>query len=897
MAEREEVVIEYQGEEITLEVPAGTSDADIKSFIRQNEPKPSFSQRTAANLAEVNRGLAGLLDFPVSLVNAAIQGIDVADRAIAENLLGRDQSERAAPPQLPTPFTEAGLRIGAFPEERPDGLLPRFFELLGASTVPFAGAVKGGEIAMRALTATPSALQQIGIVTASQPGKAAAWDIAANFSAAAGGTVARGFTDNESTIAMAELGASFLPTAVVLLPRVTPGGQAVQRGREAVQETLAPFTEAGARPKAARRLQSVAADPEAAAAAVSEGSLLPPFQQTGDPNLIKLQNNILDRNPALRQEYSEQLQNAMQALKSQADFGGDIQRARHLLNVRSQQAVEEAAIAVERLGTNATPRQISVAATRATQRALDDAIEIEKAIWNRLDTKAPATIDNAKDTLDSIIAARSPDADPADIPAWLVNKLREPPIDKKTLQALERQGFITEGGIIDPAIRAALERQGVLVERQRTLADVQEIRSRVLRESRSERAKDAPNRKKLGILNDVQKALLDDMSATGVDGVDEARAFSNQLNQRYRRGRVGRLLGFDVTGAERVAAEDVLDEVVFGRHSTSTSQRFIEASNEAPEEVLRFIKQRYLEATSDGATINAGAHDRFISNLRKKGMFELFPELEGQLNQARTASDRARLLEVPEGQVNTTRVNQGQSRAALLLQADPGKEMSLILRSNNPQAAIRDAMKVVKGDARAVQGLKSAFADEVMSMSAGRTVDEAGLSVPNGLAMKRLLGEYKPVMDALQMTRAERSRLDRIAEQIRLAQVKQGTGEIGTGILDDPLLAPVDLLARYVGARTGGNLGDDMGSRLVLAQFMSKQSRDRIRRLTVSKAEELLIEAYSDPELFKALLVGPTASAPIQQKAARTLENALLRLESSGRRALAIAATTEEENE
>lgn len=896
----EVVTLEYDGEVYTIEVPEGTPDADIEAFIRFNQRKErTLTESFARNVAEpFNRGVASVLDTPAALINAFSGGIAAADAAIA----GREGVEA---PQVPLPFTEAGTRLGGIapPEEQETGIIPRFAELAGASALPFSALVRYGGMAAQELKAVPTAFQQMGIATAQSPGKAGAFDIAANFSAAVGGETARGLTDNDAVIAMAEFGSAFVPTAAVLLPKVTPGGRSVAAVKDMVTETVAPFTEAGARPKAARRLQSVAADPEAAAAAIDPDSPLPPAQQTGDPDLIKLQQNILNKNPALKQDVSDDLAKAIRILQSDADFGGDMERAMHLLNTRQQMAVEEAANAVANFASGATPRRISVAAARSVSRALDDATTIEDYIWRKLDTKAPADVVNARQALGDEIAARSPDADPDDIPKWLQAKLNQSPLDPRMMDSLRRQGYVSEDGAIDPAIMSALERQGALRTRQRTLDDVQTIRSRVLREMRAERAKDAPNRNKIRILNDVQEALLEDMTATGVQGVDDARAFSAAVNERFRRGRVGRLMGFDTTGAERVSPEDMLQEVVFGPRSATTTKRFIEAASAAPDQTLDFIKTKYLEATTVDGRINIGAHNRFIKNMRDKGMFELFPELEGQLNAVRNVSDRAGYLNVPESQINTTRINSEQTAAALFLQAEPGREMQLALKSKNPKAAVRNMMAIINKEARstadrarAKNGVKSAFSEEIIRLSAGDKIDTKGRPIPRGKKMKQLLSEYRQTMRAMDMSNEEIARLENIAESIRKAQLKPGTGEIGTGVLDEPLLAPIDLLARFVGARAGGNLGDDMGSRLVLAQFWSKQMRDRVAKFTTNRAEDLLIEATTDPELYRALLLGPTAAPELQRRAAQAIERAVLRSESIGRVAGAIAVTEEEDD-
>jgi len=877
--------------------PAQNQSAD--QYVPPN-PFDQFDVSAETPLMEVarqtgepfNRGLIGLLEFPVTLANAAVAGTYA--------LAGGDSA-----PQMRRPLTEMAEAGGliAPPEEQREGLIPRTFEFTGGSIVPGGAILNYGNKALASLAAVPSALQQLGRATASSPGVATAFDIASNFTAAGAGQTAKHFTDNEMIITMAELGGGFVPTFAAFVPSIVSKYTLTGKAKDWILESLAPFTESGGMVAASRRLQDVAADPKATATALDVDSPVPPFSQSGDPGLLRLQKIILSRNPTLQKEYTDELALAIERLTKEAAFeGGDVERAVHLLNVRQQMAVEEASAAVARLSPDATPRQISVAARKAVQSALDDAVKIEQAIWGRLDKQAPADIENAAEAMAKELSTRSADADPTDIPKWLLNKLESSPADAKLLAQLQKQGLIAEDGSIDPAIQSALERQGLFKTRQRTLDDVHVLRSRVLREIREEKGAVAPNRNKLRILGDVQVALLDDMTATGVQGIDDARAFSNAVNERFRRGRVGRLLGFDKTGAERVAAEDVLNDIVYGPASATTAKRFAEMANEAPEMTLDFIKAKYIESVSDGNKVNAAAHKAFMTTLKKKGMFEVFPELEGQLQAASRLSAAAKELEVPDSHINTTRINREQSRAALLLQANPGEEMALVLKSRNPSGAIQDLMKVrapngkiLASDYSAVQGLKASFKDEVFKLSGGNTTDANGRIIPNGQKLKALLHEYRPVMRALHMNDAEISRLSRIAEQIRLAQMQPGDIDIGTTILDSGLAKPIDLLARWVGARAGGRLGQDTGSTLVMAGYMSKEGRERVLSLTASKAEKLLIQATGDPELYRALLLGPRSSDQAQKAAAKIIERAVLQLEVSGIRTLAVGSAQEEQ--
>ena len=143
------------------------------------------------------------------------------------------------------------------------------------------------------------------------------------------------------------------------------------KATDKVLEVLGPYTEAGAMAGASNRVQGVVGDNVAAAGRIDPNSPLPVALQTQDPNLIKLQEMVLKRYPAIAKRYSDELQLAIEQLTKEGDFGGDAQRLRHLLNVSGQMAVEDASIALAKLDPGATPRQISDTVKPHIQKALN----------------------------------------------------------------------------------------------------------------------------------------------------------------------------------------------------------------------------------------------------------------------------------------------------------------------------------------------------------------------------------------------------------------------------------------------------------------------------------------------------------------------------------------------
>ena len=859
----------------------------------------------------INRMYAGMLDLPVSLLNAGVRGIDAMDSKIAESLFGLDQSKRAAPPQLPAPFTGLGEMAGvvAPPEEQRHGLVPEVAAFVGGGVGPLSFIFGSGYqfLANPMISPVPKILENLGRIAVQNPIKATAFDVSANAAAASGGEIARNFTEDPTIIALSQLGAAFVPTGLALVPglaaKYSMAGKAIDKG----VEVLGPYTEAGAKAGASNRIQGVAADPAEAAARIDPESPLPPALQTQDPRIIKLQEMILKRHPSIAKRYSEELQLAIEQMSREGNFGGDPERVRHLLNVRSQMATEEASMALAKLDPGATPRQISDTVKPIVQRALDDAVKVESAVWEGLDSTAPGTINKAQETYAELLAARSAEAEPSDIPAWVAAKFGDDATSTSLAKSLGKDGWLGVDGEISPALLAALEKEGVDTVKKYTFNEIKDLRTRLGTAIARERAQPGFNRNKVRIMSKIRDSLLVDLKATGVDGVDDAIAYSKALNDRYRKGEIGRLLGYDITGAEKVSGMDLLDDVIYGRHNATNTQRLTEMASGVPEVTLNYIRSKYIQSvyksnfTNPNRVFNQSAHEKFVENLRNDGMFEIFPELEVQLHTMRTKGLEALKLDIPDAQIGSSTMLESRSRASLLLQAKVGDEMAAILDSAQPVLTARSVMKRLHDagwpqrnpDPIARQGIKTAFFQEILKRSASST-DVVGHVVPNGTRALAYIDDYADVMRALGFTEKETARATFLADQIRIAQLKPDTGDIGTTIMAGGLSKPIELVARVLGARFGSKVAEGSpGGAIQLAAIFSKESRDRILNLTTSQSEELLIAAFdpaSDGELMKALLLGPRAGKAAQERASRVIENAIRQSEINGAVMLEVAA-------
>ena len=899
------------------------------SHVQQAVKEPSFTrtiykpfdmdlhEEFGRQVAEpINRMNLGILDLPVNLVNAGISALYAADKKVSELFGGITENRSENPPQLTPQFTALGEQAGVIekPEFQRHGLVPEVSAFVGGGIGPMAGILAKGykTLASPMISPTPTILQNMGRVAAANPIKATAFDVAANASAASGGEIARNFTEDPTIIALSQLGAAFVPTSIALLPGLAAKYTMMGKLADKTLEVLGPYTEAGAKAGASNRIQGVSEDSVLAASRLDPNSPLPIALQTQDKNIIKLQEMVLKRHPALAKKYSDELQLAIEQLTKEGNFGGDAQRVRHLLNVRGQMAVEEASLALAKLNPNATPRQISDTVKPFIQKALDDAVKVERVVWEKLDSSAPGKIDNAQASYADEIARRSPKSDPSDIPAWVATEFGEDATKNALTKSLSKDGWVGVDGEISPALLAALEKDGVATAQEFTFNEIKALRTRLGTAITKERGKPGFNRNKVRIMSRLRDSLLDDLLATKVAGTEDAIAYSRALNDRYRKGDVGKLLGYDITGAEKVSSLDLLNDVVFGRHSATNTQYLIEMANEAPEATMNFLRSKYIQTvyksnyTNPAREFNQRAHESFVENLRNDGMFEVFPNLEAELHTMRTKGLEALKLDVPNAQIGSSTQLENRSRASLLLQAKVGDEMAAILDSAQPVLTARSVMKRLHGqewpnpqpDPAARQGVKTAFFQEILKRSASST-DVVGRVVPNGERALAYLESYKDVMTAIGMTEAEKARAIFLADQIRIGQLTgAGHADIGTTIMAGGLAKPIELAARVLGARTGSLVAQGSpGGAIQLAGVFSKESRDRILNLTTSRAEELIVAAFDDRELMNALLLGPRAGTEAQRRASKVIENAIRQSEINGAVALETASQLGQEKE
>lgn len=803
--------------------------AQIAQRLKQQTEQPSAAQSAGADVfRSFNTGLARGAGLPVDLTTivARALGADINPNQVGGSGFLRDLGARA------------GL---TFPSGRePSGFVERAAQEVGTAAVPTAGVIGRG----RAVVGDArNAFDRMAQEAAKRPGRTAAFEGASAVSAAAGGEIGKQFSDSPEAIAIGELLGGFAPTAAL-------SGPAAYAGRKAVQGTQAaifPFTEAGGKIRASRAVQARVEDPQRAVERLRgsdtlAGVELSPARRIGEGRLLAMERAILNEDPALDAKFSQSLADANIAARQEAlRFQGDPQRTRRLLSERREHlaglidtraavAARKAQEAAAKLGPQASQRETSRAVRGEIEKALKDARADERQLWQAVPADTQASVANAKDTLAAAIRERGRYADPDDVPEWLTKALSS----KKPL----------------------------------TVKDVTTIRSRLLDEIADARTGAAPRRNKARILTDVQEALLEDLKAVDDPSIQGAIAFSRQLNDKFTRGAVGKVLGHDRARGLKVDPTETVEVLLGGSPLRSARQveQLLTAVPGARKNVETYLRSSFIEQATEKGAVDRRAAQVFLDKHRV--LLDQFPDLRTKLAGAKSAQEVA---ERQAGRAATMRenlYNKRVSRTALYLDGPVGEEISRVMSSDDPARAMAQVIRQVRSDPMAVQGLKQSYVEDLLRQSRTAAVDESGEFITSGKRFRKLMAENKGVSNVL-LSPEERARLERVAATFARIEAKPSGKE---GVIEDVPAAFLDLMARYLGAQSGQRIASrGMGSSLVMAQEFSKRMVGVLERLTRDKAHQIIVEAVQDPKLFEALLTGPTASPAKQQQAVQRI--------------------------
>lgn len=723
------------------------------------------------------------------------------------------------------------------PEHRGEGVVPRSMEILGGSMLPGGMLTQAGKqvLARGIPTAQQTVLQHMAAQTAAAPKMTAATELLGAYGAGLGGEVVATETDDPTMQMYGEIGGGLLSA---LAPILSPAAWAARQARQTLQLRSPEH-------RAARQIQNTVPNPNQAAQRIDVESPMPPARQVEEPRLLALEDQVrMEGSPKDADSINRHIEDTIrQAEDAAINLPGDTNAALAQIQEQGRKTVQAAADraakaadaaeqAIGKLDPGASVADMSKGARDKVNAAMEAATALEREAWKRVGFDSPGSYNNTKQAVEEI--------------KGMVGKRNQ----KK---------------VVPKEVREELE---LFKDSQPTLRDIHDLRKDI-QGLKGAAQLDPEKRKDLAVLGKLEEALLRDMDAVQTanpGALQDARAATADIYTRFRRGGLGRVLGYGERGTERVLDVDTLQNLAAGRNAARNLEQLLAAAPGSKTEAMDYYRNMFLSKAVRDGQVSKGSAQSFIKRLRDNRIFDVLPELESEFLTAATTSDAASLLARRSelvGKRGGARYSKSVDKSLASLYAE-GVEADILLdpkTTNAPRLAER-LLNRMEGNQAAEDGLRRSFVESLWKR-ASSGVDPRGNDMHSAGKMARLLADNRETMKALNFSDEQVENLDKLTTLMRQAQAKP-SGSPGEELTD--ITAWVyERLARMGGARWSGFAnklfgGGGAGVSLQDAQLGSSAARQAVKALRVDPARRLVADAMDDPALMKSLLLKETAT-------------------------------------
>jgi hypothetical protein len=901
-----------------IEFPAGTAPDVMRRVAAQAVQQPAAPSgegvpgprqegtgRGSGFMPFLNRGIAAIAGAPVDIANAVIGmdprylpfGVGRAASAAGARPIPVSETPFGGSASIESALAAAGRPFGAEMVPEPGQQPETVSEYVGRSVGDAAGMLMPGYGAARlAAGAASPIVARTGRSVSNAFVNAPARTTAAELTTGAGSGYGRvsaeeAFPDVPNVGATGELVGGLGTGALLQIPSLLTKLPGVQVARSAV----APFLPSAAQDRAANRLAGLSDDPLAASRAAEGTSIanLTPAQRTGEPRLLALEKAVADENPAIAKALRERAAAAQETLEAEArTLGGDpaqtraflenrVTRLTDALNTRVEQAQTRARERIAALEPNAPADEASRIAREEFDKAYRSARAQESALWKEI----PDDVKINTETLFARFAQLvedTPVTQRHNIPDYAKRFLSREPVDEQAEAVTAQLNMLYPGAF--PA-RPATSRLSLQASPQ----ELQGLRSELLDIERAARDAGRRNEARIAgkIADDVLATLNSLPDTAGPYAV--ARDFSTKLNATFRNSETGALTRTAGGTEPRVAPELTLETLLKsgGPRADVAARDLLAATNDSP--VTRQAIEDYLTRSFRDRAVSTDGRVKPESAAnwmrRNDALLQRFPEVRNRLaetvsaqSQAETLAARQETVESGLRQRGDTRMGRlldqrQESAVARFLNAEPGAEVSRVFSADDPAALAASLRRSVDRDpsGQALAGLRGAFVDDLLGRARQTTADGQvfnGSVIMDALNDPKQAAALKAVFDppALQ-------RLRQIGAELTTLERARGQLPSIDGVMQDTPSKVLEIVGRVVAARTAAQLGSGTGMAggLQSAQIASSNMREFLTKLTRDRANKLLTQAVTDPDLF-ATLMSPMRTAKQQDVAARRLQ-------------------------
>lgn len=604
----------------------------------------------------------------------------------------------------------------------------------------------------------------------------------------------------------------------------------------AVKGAVAPFTESGGFEIASRRIKELVQDPQKAVASIEDlkGANLRPSAASGEPGLMALEAAVLRDNPEMADDFAAQTSDAVQKLVGSIKKSGSVKtpqqfirakrdRLFNALDARIEKASQEATRALSQVESDVPPDQLSMLVRNRIESALADAKAQEALLWKAVPEDAIIPTKNLKAKYAQLME-RLPKAQADDMPA-------------------------------DAAAISEMGDSNVLMELDGLYKRLGEI-------GRAARAGDQFNRARL--TDELRDAILEDMSNAPQseikEAIETARQFSRHIADRFRKGPMGKVLGYDRKGGAAVDEALTLQRTagrpgVYGRLGVEAIQKATDYDVEALAGVQDYLKAQFTRAAVEDGAINPQKAQTWMRSNREA--LDMFPHLRDQFSTARSAEDVSRRVKSRAESLRRRFQRPEVSATARFLNAPVDQEVQSIMSAPDPGDTMKRLMSGAGKHKGAREGMKAGLSEWLVnnSMQGQSSFDDFGAPILSGAKMKLMLNSdrVRPALEVV-FSKDEIANMERAADALQRVN-RQKSAKAGTlEVTDHAPGAILSTVARVLGAKLGAQVSRNPGASIQAAQIGSSRMQKVLQSLTADKARQITVDAMRDPELMKALI-------------------------------------------
>jgi len=658
-------------------------------------------------------------------------------------------------------------------------------------------------------------------------------------------------TGDPSARMVAELVGGTVPALTVPLIKTVAKASFVAQAIRGGYRAVTGKTLAAGKERAIQRIARATDDPRgsvarAESADVIERAPLTLAEKAEDPGLLSLEKSIRNSTDQLRRENRSRFAEINRVIREDlaGTETGEVSpaQAREYLDALIEERIRLAGVRLDERLSDLGPRLSSEQSSRLARveigKALDDAMAQEKELWRMVDPDIPAPLSKTMDAYRGVLARARQNRvarGRRDIPQIAQKHLGTP--DPKTGKLLPGE-----------------------LNKNPTMGELQDLRSDLLDAAKRERAAKVPNRRKLSALGELQEAILEDMSKVDSDDfVAAARAYSADLNTRFRKGTVGDLLGYSVKGDPAIDASLTLQTTITGsklKGATAVDDLIASVERTGDQDAMRsymndYVIDEFIRTSSKTGDFKPALGQAYIN--AKQDVLARMPETQRVLERAVKAGDEliaAKALTNPRA-----------SPAAIVLKSSPGMEIKAILSSSRPRVVAREVRTLLQTDptGRAEHSFRQSLVDHLMEVATTKKADDAGVQILSGVALRDAMNN--PAMVSLMdefLSTAQLRNLRRVANTALKAERSASAEASVEGIMGDREGRFVSLARKVIAAGTGRNFARQTGmggTVQIPGQFV--QLSDDLHKRGLDPARQLIIDAVMSPDdkLLKSLLM------------------------------------------